>query len=186
MDHPQFVSVLQPQSHLANVLAGFLNVQLPLTLDDGRQIDPLDVFHYQEMRVLHAVGIVGDNNVQIVQVCGGLNLPVKPLDHGRVAHPLFGEHFDRDNPPQSRLFGLEDDAHSALTKHVQQLVLPQIESIPPGHQHLHMPAGQQPLVDQPPSQRLGLNCRANPLNVLANVTQRVLVQQIALLQTLEE
>jgi hypothetical protein len=63
VDQAALESVLQAKGRLTNVLACLGGRQWPALANQASQVNALDVFHDQEMRVADLVGVVGQHDI---------------------------------------------------------------------------------------------------------------------------
>ena len=69
------------------------------------------------------VGVLGGDEVGVIEPAGSLDLATKPQDGITVARKRRGKDLERADPPEPAVAGLEDHAHSALAELVQDEVV---------------------------------------------------------------
>lgn len=79
MHHAAFVSVLQSDRRLLDVVACFSDWQCASVFDCLRQVNAVDVLHHHEVEVIGLVGVVRGHNVWMRQLRGGLHFTVKSI-----------------------------------------------------------------------------------------------------------
>ncbi len=103
------------------------------------------------------VDVVGPDDVAVVQRGGGLGLAVEAGQIRRVFDAVLGQHLDGHAALHQHVLGQVDAAHPAGAQVVQQLVLAQEEALVAAFQQLvGLPAGEQPGLDQPLGDQLGV------------------------------
>ena len=85
MDHAQLVGVLQPVGRLADVFARLDDWQRPAPADDFVQVHARHEFHHQKVQIAGLLGIVGGDDMAMVQAGSGLHFAAEPLDRRLVA-----------------------------------------------------------------------------------------------------
>jgi hypothetical protein len=88
VDDAVTVRVVEATGRLEQAIDRLLDRQPPLLADDRGQVLSGNVFHDQEVRSLHLVGIVGGDDVGMAQPGGRLDLAKKPLQSNRILDEL--------------------------------------------------------------------------------------------------
>ena len=123
MHQAVLVDILQPKRRLAGHLAGIAYRHGAEAADDLRQVEPLDVFHHEHRRAVDLPGVVGADDVVMVQLADGLHLAFEAGDRPRVLRAARRKHLERDHPIELGVQGLVDRAHAAVAQLLDQLIL---------------------------------------------------------------
>ena len=109
-----FVGVLQAQRRLADAGARLGHRQRAGSLQMLGQTDALDVFHRPgSASFAGLVGVVGGDDVRVVQTGGGVDLAAEALGRARPGQMLRSNHLEGDLPAHHAMFGQPHGAHSA-------------------------------------------------------------------------
>ena len=100
------------------VVARFRDRQRAALLDQLGQVDALDILHRQEVGAVGLVGVVGLDNVRMIELGGGMDFALKPLDRLRTGQPFLANDLEGDDAAHLVVPGLEDCPHAALAERV--------------------------------------------------------------------
>jgi hypothetical protein len=120
MDQAALVGVLEPQRCLADVVAGRCHRQRAGLLDQPGQVGALDVLHSQEVGVASLAGVVGDDDIRMSQLGGGVDLAVEAAHGSGAFQPVAADDLEGDDAVHVLVLRLEDLPHATLAKPVQQ------------------------------------------------------------------
>src|SRR2546423_211207 len=129
MDQTALVRVLQTERCLANAVAGLSKRQRPRLLDELRQVGGLDVFHRKEVGVADLVGVVGQDNVRMGELGGGLDLALEPANCLRAVEPFLANQLEGNDAMEPLMPGLEDLPHAAFAELFEEEVGTQEELV---------------------------------------------------------
>ena len=120
------VGILQAQGRLANHLAGVGDRQRAPALDHAREVQPVDVLHDQEVRPFDLAGVMGPDDVRMIELADRLHLAFEPGHRVLVRDAILGQDLDGDDPLELRMSRLVDRPHPPFAQFGEQLVLAQL------------------------------------------------------------
>ena len=89
----------------------------------GSECLPFEELHHREQRVFGARELVDRHDPGVRQRGDGARLPLEPLTRLGIGRQVFGEHLDRDVPPEPRVERAIHDAHAAGAQRLDDLIL---------------------------------------------------------------
>ena len=117
---PRSEACCKPQRRLPAIVAGPVEGQRAVRLDQAGEVDPFDVFHDEEVGAADLVGVDGPDDVGVVELRGGADLALEAADGVGVLQALLADDLDGDDAAELPVAGLEDGAHAALAEALQQ------------------------------------------------------------------
>ena len=84
---------------------------------------PFEELHHREQRVFGPGELVDRHDPGMRQRGDGARLPLEPLTRLGIGRQVFGEHLDRDVPPEPRVERAIHDAHAAGAQRLDDLIL---------------------------------------------------------------
>ncbi len=140
------MGVLQRGRRLGHHVARQRDRQRPPVPDQGLKILALHVLHRQKARAVHFIGVVGQNDVGVLQLRERPHFALEPALGEVLILRGRPQHLERHDSAHDGVVGLENLAHPAAAQLVEQAVLTQHE---PARrllqQHSDLEPGQQPL-----------------------------------------
>src|SRR5713226_2915269 len=113
--------MLQAHGRLANVIAGAGNGQRAVALDDLAQVHAvLDVLHHQQVVAVDLGGVEGADDVWMIELGGGTDLPLKSLYRLEIDDAVLADNLESDDASQTALPGLVHRAHAAFAQALKQ------------------------------------------------------------------
>jgi hypothetical protein len=93
--------------------------------DGGEPIErrPFQVLQDDEVAAILLADIVDGTDIRVVQPRGGAGFTLQPLDRLRIPGDLIGQQLDCDEPPEARVLGLVDDAHTAASERLEHEIM---------------------------------------------------------------
>ena len=122
VDQVVLVDVLKTHGNLPGEFAGVRHAEPAGMRDQPRQVQPLDILHDQHRAAVDFAGVVGADDLRVVQPADGLHLAFEACDGPLVLDVALGQHLDRDNPVELGVQGLVDGAHAAVPELLEELV----------------------------------------------------------------
>ena len=116
------VDVLKAHGDLPGQFAGVRHAERARTPDQPSQVQPLDILHDQHRAAVDFAGIVGADDLRVVESADGLHLALEASDGPLVLDAALGQHLQGDDAVQLGVQGLVDRAHAAVPKFLQELV----------------------------------------------------------------
>ncbi len=129
MDQAALVGVLQAQRRLPDVIAGLLRGEPPALREQPGQVGALDVLHGQVAIVAGQRGVVGQHDVGVRELGGGLHLAAEACQQVLLILAVGADYLEGDEAVHEGVPGLEDLAHAALPDPLQQQVRPQHQAL---------------------------------------------------------
>src|SRR5262245_9310927 len=105
----------QPKRDLANTLTGRRHCKPAAQLHEAGEADAVHKLHDEEVQLARLLGVVGADDVGVVELGSGLDLAAEAFDCRGVAREAAAEDLQRDGPLHDAVLGLVDDSYAALT-----------------------------------------------------------------------
>jgi hypothetical protein len=111
VDHAHFVSVLESDGRLADVLARLGERQRAALVNDGGEVGAVDEFHREEMHRAGLLGVIPRDDVRVRKFRRRPHLAAEPLDRVRTLHELRIDELDRHRSIHQPMLGPIDAPH---------------------------------------------------------------------------
>ena len=121
--HAVLVYALEPEGRLADDLAGVGDRQRVAAAEHLAGAQAVDVLHDQQARAADLAGVVGADDVRMIDRPGGLHLAVEAGDRAFVPGVVGAQELHGDHAAEPGMEGLPDRAHSAFAELFDELVL---------------------------------------------------------------
>ena len=118
MDHAEFEGVLEAEGGLADVLASQRHRQRPAFPHHPREVDAVDEFHRDEVRVSERACVERGHDVRVLHLSERLHLEGEAGLGRRVFQLVGANDLERLIPAESGVVRLEDAAHAAFAEQV--------------------------------------------------------------------
>jgi hypothetical protein len=115
MHQTTFVSMLESDRRLANVVTSHGNGQRAVLAHKPSQVRPLDVLHRQEMAAIGFVRIVHRDQVGVSQLGRHSCLALEALDTGLVGQQFRPDHLEGHDAIKPLMAGFVNDTHATTT-----------------------------------------------------------------------
>ena len=192
MNHPGFVSIVQPQGSLSDEFGGIKEGTNTLLLNQFLQAVAFDVLHHQEVNFGIAVNLVIDvvssNDIGMIERRNRLGFAVKSGEVRRVVHSLGRKYFQGTATAHQDVFGEKNRTHSPFSEKRQQSVFSQeVTFVLPLQQLISLPACHSTIGHQEFGKLMGIVGDSACLSILRDQSlQTVRFYQTALLEHCNE
>ncbi len=122
MHQPALEGVLQTRRCLANRLARVRHVQAAMSFDDSPEVLAVDKIHHQIVDAVDLAGVVGSNDVGMVESADRPHL-VLEAPNADFVHVAGSQDFERDHLAEFDVAGLVNRSHAAIAQFFEHLVL---------------------------------------------------------------
>src|SRR6516164_10087254 len=130
MDQAGFMSMLQAESSLANVMGNALDCHRSVFQDDVLQAGALDILHDQIMKASLLGDIVGMNDIGVIQRGDGLGFAIELLDEPGLFGEVNRKNFYRHSAVQVHVLGEVNDTHASRADPLQDVVAAEPKAAP--------------------------------------------------------
>lgn len=96
-----------------------------LIADGARTVAAVHVLHHQEVLAASFVGIVGSDDIGMLQLGGSPHFTLEAFNGSRVVVDVGRQHLQGDQALHASMLGLKDLAHAAGANPVKDYVLPE-------------------------------------------------------------
>ena len=182
MDHALSMRMSQSGGGLHGAFASRGDRQRATRSEPMIQVEAIDVFHDQEVGLANFVGVVGSDDVGVIECGGGLDFAMEASHGSRVVEQAAIHDFERYDAIHHRVLCFEDDAHAAFADAVQQPVATEIEGVSPGEQLARLPGSQMPRVDESLGDSLRVEILIGAVDPRAEFGHPLVGENIALLE----
>jgi hypothetical protein len=132
-----------------DVIAGLLRRQRPGLLRQPHQVQPLDVFHREEVDVAVEVEVERLDELGVLHLRDHLDLGAELIDHLEVGAELGVDDLEGDDLLEIEVEGLVDLAQAAFAEQVEEAVRPQLKRfVAVGEDVLGLEGGENAAADE--------------------------------------
>ena len=123
MDDAARVQIGEAGRRLADVVGGLGERARPLLFHQPEEVRPLDVFQHEVGDLVRFVGVVGGDDIGMLERGGRLHLALEPLHRVAGTHHRGGQKLERDDAVHRPVQRLEDEPHAPRVERVEDHVI---------------------------------------------------------------